>query len=81
MSELSEKITDRRCDRLDEWSMDELARDTKKLEDEIAKLKGENTEMECLEASLKSVERLLAEKDALLKYCPHCGCTYGEAEK
>ena len=29
---LSEKIRERRCDRLDEWSMDELARDVEKLE-------------------------------------------------
>ena len=33
---LSERIKDSRTDRLDEWSMDELARDVAKLEGELA---------------------------------------------
>ena len=35
MNKLSEYIKKRRCDRLDEWSMDCLARDVKKLEQSI----------------------------------------------
>lgn len=42
---LSEYILDRRCDRLDEWSMDEMSRNVKALEVEIEQLKKENEEL------------------------------------
>ena len=46
---LSQKITNRRTDRLDEWSMDELSRDVSKLESEIAELTKERDELKASE--------------------------------
>ena len=72
---LSQKITNRRTDRLDEWSMDELSRDVSKLESEIAELTKERDELKQELTTIKSMANICSGEIDELELTMHQICT------